>query len=149
METGEVDSRFGNRGRESGDEIQRLEDHMSSAVAEWGLQLVAHFTSGGDRQTMLGDGRPGDVATQPFNLISLVGSGGHPGMETEAVEVRHPGWLWVAHPSLGVQRSSIFSGLASSRCFMTSRMSSRSHRLILRSLPVVHCALILQPLSVP
>ena len=31
----------------------------------------------------------GDVATQPLNLIALVGSGGHPGMETEAGQFSH------------------------------------------------------------
>lgn len=64
---------------------QRLKDHMSRPVPVRRLQRVAHLTLSGERQPPGGDRRPGDVATQPLDLLALIGPGGDAGVEGKAV----------------------------------------------------------------
>ena len=93
VKTGQVDSWFGHQGRQPGNEIQRFEDHMSSPIAEWGFQLIAHLTGGRQGETLFSNGRPGDVATQPLQLFALMGVGSHPGIQAEAVEFGNAGFI--------------------------------------------------------
>lgn len=41
--------------------------------------------------TLFGNGRPGDIATQPLQLFTLMSLGGHPGMQAETIEFGHSG----------------------------------------------------------
>ena len=53
MKSCEVDSRLGYQGRQPGNKIQRLKDHMSGAVAKRGLQFIAHLATRGEGEALL------------------------------------------------------------------------------------------------
>lgn len=93
VESSQIDTGFGHQGRQPGNEVQRLEDHMSSPIAERSLELVAHLAVGSQRQAFFCNGRPGDVATQAFQLLALMGLGRHPGMQAEAIKFGNAGLI--------------------------------------------------------
>lgn len=72
MESGQADSGLGYQSGQSCYEVQRLENHMASAVAQRGLPFIAHLINWGERQASLGYCRPGDIAAQALQVPSLV-----------------------------------------------------------------------------
>jgi len=52
MEAGQVDSGLGHQAHQSGDQVQRLKDHMGGAVPVRRLQPVTDVAIGGQRQTL-------------------------------------------------------------------------------------------------
>ena len=66
VEAGEVDPWLRHQGCQPRNEVQRLEDYMSSPIAKWGLELVAHLAGGRYGETLFCNGRPGDVATEAY-----------------------------------------------------------------------------------
>lgn len=71
MEASKVHSWLGDQGGQSRQKIQRLEDHMGGAVSARGLEFIAHLAGGRQGQTLLRDGRPGDITTQALHLLWL------------------------------------------------------------------------------
>ncbi len=48
---------------------------MGRAITIRGFQLIANLALFRQRQALFGDGRSGDVAAQPFQLVTLIGFG--------------------------------------------------------------------------
>lgn len=78
------DPRFRHQGRQPGDEIQWLEDDVCRAVAVRCLQLVTDVPIGRQRQALFRDGRPTDVAAEPFELLALIRTGRHARVQGES-----------------------------------------------------------------
>ena len=77
VEASEVDPWLGHQGSQSRDKVQRLENDMCGAVTEWGLQLIAHLAGGCQGEASFRYGGPGDVSTEPLQLLALMSVGGH------------------------------------------------------------------------
>ena len=77
--TRKVDARPWNQSRESGNKVQRLQQHMGGAIAPGRLERVAYESLAGQRQARAGQGRAGDVAAQALDLVSIIGPGGDAG----------------------------------------------------------------------
>ncbi len=75
-------------GGESRQEVERLEQELSGAVAKGMFQLVHHQAVAVAAQTFERNGGPRDVATQPLELSSLGGPAGHRSVQREAVPRR-------------------------------------------------------------
>jgi hypothetical protein len=67
--------------------FQRRHDDMSGTVPEGVFELQYHLTSTSALEPFVGNGRAGDSATQPFELIALVGATAHSSVQADAVEV--------------------------------------------------------------
>lgn len=80
-----VSPRFRHQRHQPRHEVQRLEHHVRGAVTVRRLQRVAHLALGGERQTTGGNGRPGDVAAQSLDLLSVIGTGRYAGVQGETV----------------------------------------------------------------
>ncbi len=80
VEAGEVDPRFGNQRSKPGQEVQRLEDHVGGTVPIGRLQFVTNPSIIQKRQAFLRYRRPGDIAAQPFQLVTLMRLRHYPGM---------------------------------------------------------------------
>ena len=72
VEAGEVDPRPGHQGGQPGDKIERLEDDVRRAVPIGGFQLLADISVRRERQALLRNGWPTDVAAQPLELVALI-----------------------------------------------------------------------------
>ena len=53
-------------------QFEGFEDDVRRAITVRVLQRVADIAIGGERQALLCDHRPTDVATQPFELLALI-----------------------------------------------------------------------------
>ena len=62
VEARQVDPRFGHQGRQTGNEVQRLEDDVRGAVSVRPLQLVADVAVRRLRQALFRDGAAAEVA---------------------------------------------------------------------------------------
>ena len=76
-----MNPRFRYQGRQPGNEIQWLEDNVRGAVSVRRLQLVPDVAVRRERQSLLRNRRPADVATQPFELLTLIRPRRHAGMQ--------------------------------------------------------------------
>ena len=72
VKTGQIYPRFRHQRCQPGDEIQWFEDDVRRAVSVRRLQLIANIPVRRERQALLRDGRPADVATQPLELLALI-----------------------------------------------------------------------------
>ena len=70
--TGEVHSRLGHQGRQSGHEIQRIEKDVGRAIAIRGLERVTHMTAVRQGDAFIGHGGASNVAAQPFQLGPVI-----------------------------------------------------------------------------
>ena len=77
VEAGEIDPGLRHQGSQSGNKIKRLENHMGGAVSERGLEFITYFAGRRHGETLFGNGGPGDISTEPFQLFALMGVGGH------------------------------------------------------------------------
>ncbi len=101
METGQIDSGFRHQGGQPGDKIQGLEDDMRGAIPTRRLELVTNITIRREQQPLFRDRRPGNIATQPLQLVALIGPRRHTGMHKvrpgtgreSALGRREPGYL--------------------------------------------------------
>ncbi len=84
METGEVHARFWHQRGQAGDEIQWLENDVRGPVTVGCLEAVADLALAGQGQAFVGNGRSGDVAAKPFELVALVGSWRDTAVQREA-----------------------------------------------------------------
>jgi len=80
----QVHARCRHQGRETGDEVQRLEDDVRRAVPVRRLQGVAHPALGREGQPALGQGWPGDVAAQALQGFPVPTPDRHAGVQGEA-----------------------------------------------------------------
>lgn len=69
----------------AGNEVQWLKDHMGGAVSERCFELIAHLASGRQGETLFGNSGTSNLATEPFQLFTLMGVGGNPGVQTESI----------------------------------------------------------------
>lgn len=65
-----------------GDEVERLEEDVSGAVAIRRFERVAHIPLWRDCQPVGGHGRAGDIPAQALELTPLVSLGSDPGRPT-------------------------------------------------------------------
>ena len=72
MKPGKVHTRLRHQRRQTGNEIQRFEDHMGGAVPVRRLELVTDVTIRCQTQPLLGYRRAADVAAQPFELLAFI-----------------------------------------------------------------------------
>jgi len=91
VEASEVDSGFWHQGGQPGNEVNWFKYHMGSAITVGRLELIAHLAGGRQGKAFYCNGGPGDVATQPLQLFTLMAVGSHPGMQAEAIEFGHSG----------------------------------------------------------
>ena len=101
---GEVHSGLGHQGRQRGDEIDRLEQHVGRAVPIRGLQLIAHLPLGSEREPLGRHRRARNVATEPLELLHLPRLGQYPGVQGESGGLGHPCAALVC-PGVGHQGS--------------------------------------------
>jgi len=73
MEARGVQSWARDQGGETGNEVERFENHVGRAVAERLLERIDDPPSLVGREALIGDGRAGDVTTEFFELVTLVG----------------------------------------------------------------------------
>ena len=89
VEASEVNSGFWHQGSQPGNKVSWFKDHMGSAITVGRLEFIVHLARRSERQTLLGHRRAGNVATQSFQLIALMGFGCHSSMKTETGQFRH------------------------------------------------------------
>ena len=73
MEPGEVESWARNQGRQAGNEVEWVENDVRCAVAKGLLEPVEDLPARIGREALVGNGGPGDVATELLELVALVG----------------------------------------------------------------------------
>ena len=71
---------------------------MRGAIAIRSLELVTHITIRRERQPLFREHRPGDVATQPLQLLALIGLSRHPGMHKVSPGTGREGGLGQREP---------------------------------------------------
>ncbi len=110
VEAGEVQSRARNQGGQAGDEVEWLEDDMGGAVAEWLLELVDDLSPLAGREPFVGDGGPGDVATEFLKLGALLRFTDGSGVERES---------WLLGEQGGGEGFGLCRDRAQGQCFLT------------------------------
>ena len=85
MEPGQVDSRLGHQSSQSSDEIQRFQDDIRGPVSIRCFECIADISLIGECHAFRGDGRSGNISTQPLQFTSLVCLGRNPGMQRKTV----------------------------------------------------------------
>lgn len=95
VEAGQVNAGLGYQGCQACDKAQLLEDYMRSAITVRGLELVTNIPTWCQRQPLFRNRRPGNVATQPLQLLALVGPRRHPGMQRESSYLAHRVIEWL------------------------------------------------------
>ena len=73
VESGEVESWARNQRGETSYEVQWIEEDMDGAVPEGLLELVDDLPAFVAREALISDRRPGNVTTEFFELVTLVG----------------------------------------------------------------------------
>jgi hypothetical protein len=71
---------------------------MRGTVAPGALELQYDITSARAREPFVGDRGTRDIATQPFELLALVRTTAHPGMQAEAVRFGAQGRRKLSRP---------------------------------------------------
>ena len=89
--SGEMGAGAWHEGSEAGDEFDGVEHDMRGAVVEGVLESIHDLPAVIDREAFVGDGRAGDVATEPFEGIPVTGSAARAGMEGESQELSDAG----------------------------------------------------------
>jgi hypothetical protein len=84
----EIDARSGDQGSELLQQLDRREEEVRRAVVPLGLQGDQHEAVGRQREAVLGNWRPEDVATQALNARAVIGRDRDVRVEVEAFEVR-------------------------------------------------------------
>ncbi len=85
VEASEVDSWLGNKGSQSRDKIQRLEDHMGGTVSERGFEFITQLAGGRKGEALFCNGGPCYVSAQSFQLLALMSPSGHASIQAETV----------------------------------------------------------------
>jgi hypothetical protein len=84
----EVTARTRHQGRQSGEEVERLEQELAGAVAKGPLESVRHQAVTVTAQALECERGSSDIATQALELLALVGPAGDRRIQREPVAGR-------------------------------------------------------------
>ena len=75
------------------EEFQRGHDEMGGAIAIRGFELEHDLTSPGAAEPFVAQGGTGDIATELFEFLALLGAATGVGMQTEPLRTDTALWL--------------------------------------------------------
>ena len=85
-----MEPRTWDEGGQTLQEFQRAHHQMGGAIAVRGFELEDDLAGRGAAQAFMAQGRTGDVATELFEFLSLMGSTRRLGMQTEPLRTHTP-----------------------------------------------------------
>ena len=79
--TGQIDSGFRHQGRQTGNEIYRIEGHLCRSIPVRRLQGVEYLAGGTERQTRDSHRGAGDISAGTLSLVFLMAFAAHTRMQ--------------------------------------------------------------------
>lgn len=123
----EVDAGPWDQGRQPGDEIQWLQQHMRGAVTPGRFERVAHQTLTGQRQPAVGDRAADDVAAQSLETVALMGLDRNTGVQRKAARRGQLARPFVVQTNRGkrLQRKRLLAAMRPDRDTVSDRMTGQ------------------------